>query len=100
MEWDTALDRLPDVDKVYCSAILRRGEDFSGVPRIRLSTIHGSKGGEAENVVVFSDLTAAAEEAAQYDNDTLHRIFYVAVTRAKQNLFLVEPNLYQRSYPL
>ena len=100
MEWSTALDRLPDVDQVYCSAILRRGEDLSGVPRIRLSTIHGSKGGEAENVVVFSDLTAAADEASFYDADTLHRVFYVAVTRAKQNLFIVEPDRYQRSYPL
>ena len=100
MDWSTALDRLPDVDQVYCSAILRRGEDLSGVPRIRLSTIHGSKGGEAENVIVFSDLTAAADDAAYYDNDTLHRVFYVAVTRAKQNLFIVEPDRYQRSYPL
>ena len=71
-----------------------------GVPRIRLSTIHGAKGGEAENVIVFSDLTAAADDAAYYDNDTLHRVFYVAVTRTKQNLFVVEPDLYQRSYPL
>ena len=100
MDWETALDRLPDVDKVYCSAILRRGEDFSGIPRIRLSTIHGSKGGEAENVIVFSDLTAAADAAAYYDSDTLHRIFYVAVTRASKNLFIVEPELYQRSYSI
>jgi len=100
MDWSTALDRLPDVDQVYCSAILRRGEDLSGVPRIRLSTIHGAKGGEAENVIVFSDLTAAAENASEFDGDTLHRVFYVAVTRTKQNLFVVEPDLYQRSYPL
>ena len=100
MDWSTALDRLPDVDQVYCSAILRRGEDLSGVPRIRLSTIHGAKGGEAENVIVFSDLTAAAENASEFDGDTLHRVFYVAVTRTKQNLFIVEPDLYQRSYPL
>jgi DNA helicase-2/ATP-dependent DNA helicase PcrA len=100
MDWSTALDRLPDVDQVYISAVLRRGQDLSGVPRIRLSTIHGAKGGEAENVVVFSDLTAAAENACEFDGDTLHRVFYVAVTRAKQNLFIVEPDRYQRSYPL
>jgi len=100
MPWDAALDKLPDVDKVYCAAILRRGEDLTDIPRIRLSTIHGAKGGESSNVVLFTDLTAAAEDAALYAPDILHRVFYVAVTRAKQNLFIVQPHLYQRSYQL
>ena len=100
MGWDTALDKLPDVDKVYCAAILRRGETLTDIPRIRLSTIHGAKGGEAQNVILFSDLTAAAEDAAEYNGDTLHRVFYVGATRAKENLFIVEPEMYQRSYQL
>ena len=100
MDWQTALDRLPDVDRAYINALLRRGEDLEEMPRIKLSTIHGAKGGEASNVVVFSDLTAAADESMQINPDTLHRVFYVAVTRTKQNLFIVEPETYQRSYNL
>jgi len=100
MDWQTALDRLPDVDRAYINALLRRGEDLEEMPRIKLSTIHGAKGGEASNVVVFSDLTAAADESMQISPDILHRVFYVAVTRTKQNLFIVEPETYQRSYNL
>ncbi len=100
MGWQTALDRLPDMDRAYINALLRRGEDLSELPRIKLSTIHGAKGGEATNVVVFSDLTMAADASMQLAPDTLHRVFYVAVTRSKQNLFIVEPQFYQRSYHL
>jgi len=100
MDWQTALDRLPDVDRAYLNALLRRGEDLEEMPRIKLSTIHGAKGGEASNVVVFSDLTAAADTSMQISPDILHRVFYVAVTRTKQNLFIVEPETYQRSYNL
>jgi len=100
MDWQTALDRLPDMDRAYINALLRRGEDLDQIPRIKLSTIHGAKGGEASNVVVFSDLTAAADESLQISPDTLHRVFYVAVTRTKQNLYIVEPEIYQRSYNL
>jgi len=62
-----------------------------------LSTIHGTKGGEAENVVLFTDLTQAALDTA---GDDLHRVFYVGVTRAMSNLFIVEPEDYQRAYSI
>jgi superfamily I DNA/RNA helicase len=67
------------------------------MPRIKLSTIHGTKGGEAENVVLFRDLTAAALKSA---GDDLHRVFYVGVTRTKSSLYLVEPEDYTRAYDL
>ena len=52
-----------------------------------LSTIHGSKGGEAENVVLFTDISPAASKAAESDPDELHRVFYVGVTRTKKLIF-------------
>jgi len=33
-------------------------------------------------------------------NDDLHRVFYVAVTRAKENLFIVESEDSNRSYAI
>ena len=89
---------MPDVDVAYINALLRRGEDLPAPPRIKLSTIHGAKGGEAENVVLYTDLTAAAEQSMEKDPDSMHRVFYVAVTRTKQNLYLVEPENFYRSY--
>jgi DNA helicase-2/ATP-dependent DNA helicase PcrA len=100
MGWEEALDRLPDVDRVYLNVLLKSGENLLEMPRVRLSTIHGAKGGEAENVVLFTDLTAAAETSMTVEPDVMHRVFYVAVTRSKQNLYLVEPDDYGRSYVL
>ena len=94
------MDKLPSADRAYITALLRRGEKFNAVPRITLSTIHGSKGGEADNVVLYTDLSPAAQKAAEQAPDDLHRVFYVGVTRTKQNLYLVEPENVDRSYNL
>jgi DNA helicase II / ATP-dependent DNA helicase PcrA len=93
--WHQAMDRIPDVDRAYVTALLRSGEKFNAKPRIKMSTIHGSKGGEADNVVLFTDLSTAA---MQQNTDDLHRVFYVGVTRTKENLYLVEPQDINKGY--
>ena len=100
MSWNEALDKVPGVDVAYVNALVRRGEDLTASPRIKLSTIHGAKGGEADNVVLFTDLTVAAERSMDADPDSMHRVFYVAVTRTKKNLFTVLPENFYRSYQL
>lgn len=95
MPWYDALDKLPQVDQIYIRALLRSGEKFNAAPRIKLSTIHGTKGGEADNVVLFTDLSPAAMDE---ESEDLHRVFYVGVTRTRQNLFIVEPDDATRSY--
>jgi superfamily I DNA/RNA helicase len=100
MIWSEALDKLPDSDRAYVTALLRRGEKFNGVPRITASTIHGSKGGEAENVVLFTDLSPAADAEMRNNPDDMHRVFYVAITRTKQNLYIVDSEDATRSYDL
>jgi len=100
MIWSEAMDKLPEVDRAYITALLRRGEKFNGIPRITASTIHGSKGGEADNVVLFTDLSAAADNAMRINPDDMHRVFYVGVTRTRQNLYIVEPEDATRSYDL
>jgi len=97
MIWHEAMDKIPEGDRAYITALLRRGEKFNAQPRIRLSTIHGTKGGEAENAVLLTDLTAAAMDQS---GDDLHRVFYVGVTRASKNLYIVEPEDYMRAYDL
>ena len=98
--WHEAMDNLPSAERAYITALLRRGEKFNAEPRIKVSTIHGSKGGEADNVVLFTDLSTASEEAFRKDPDDTHRVFYVGVTRAKENLYLVEPQDLAKSYDL
>ena len=94
------MDRIPDGERAYVTALLRRGEKFNGTPRITLSTIHGSKGGEADKVVLFTGVAPAASQSAEQDPDELHRVFYVGVTRTKENLYLIEPEDALRSYTI
>ena len=100
MIWSEAMDKLPETDRAYITALLRRGEKFTGVPRITASTIHGSKGGEADNVVLLTDLSPAAEMEMRINPDDTHRVFYVGVTRTKKNLYIVDPEDLSRSYNL
>lgn len=72
--------------------LLRRHgpEVLSRPPNVTLGTIHSVKGGEAENVILdlsMGSLSYKALQTAQVEDE--RRIFYVGVTRAKQNLFLV-----------
>ena len=98
--WHEAMDNIPSTERAYITALLRRGEKFNAEPRIKVSTIHGSKGGEADNVVLFTDLSTASEEEFRKNPDDTHRVFYVGVTRAKENLYLVEPQDLAKSYDL
>ena len=69
-------------------------------PRIELSTIHGAKGGEAENVVLLTDLTQNTMKGYERDPDDENRLFYVAATRTKENLHIIEPRKYEKGYIL
>ena len=100
MIWSEAMDKIPEADRAYITALLRRGEKFNGLPRIAVSTIHGSKGGEADNVVIFTDLSPAADNEMRNNPDDMHRVFYVGVTRTKNNLYIVDSEDVTRSYDL
>ena len=56
--------------------------------KIRLSTIHGAKGDEEENVVLFTDTEKIIYDSSRDDPDPEHRLFFVGITRAKENLFV------------
>jgi superfamily I DNA/RNA helicase len=98
--WHDALDKIPDAERAYMVALLRRGEKFNAEPRITCSTIHGAKGGEADNVVLMTDLTTAADNERQIEPDNLNRVFYVGVTRTRQKLYIVEPENAYRSFEI
>lgn len=64
--------------------------DLKLQPNIRISTMHGAKGMEADDVHIVLSLSqrAWAEAAAQPDH--IHRLLYTAVTRARENLYLYD----------
>ena len=87
--WHHALDRMPAHEITYIVSLLRRQEKLNQEPLINLSTIHGAKGGEADNVALLADLPRKADEAYYKDPDNERRVFYVGMTRTKKNLHLV-----------
>jgi len=89
--WHEAFDRVSDKEKQYLIACLRRGEKLTSSPRIRISTIHASKGGEADNVVIITDIGQKSWLEMQKEPDDEIRVFYVALTRVKKNLHIVQP---------
>lgn len=89
--WHEALDRIPAAERTYLLRCRRRGERLSRPPRVVLRTIHGSKGGQADRVILLTDLAPrTAEEARKYPDDEA-RVFYVGATRARQELCIVAP---------
>jgi len=98
--WDLALDRVQDEDRAYAAALLNRGVDIFKKPKIRLSTIHGAKGGEADNVLLFLDLSGKAITEMERNPDDAYRVLYVGVTRAKENLILKMAEDSQRGWSI
>lgn len=70
-------------------------------PAIRLTTVHGAKGREADTVVVLPDMTRATYEAMQSGGEEAeNRVAYVAATRARRHLLFVQPRTrWTFSYP-
>ena len=96
--WDVALDRIGDEDRAYATALLNRGVNIFDRPKIKLSTIHGAKGGEADNVLLFTDLSGKAVHDMERNPDDAHRVLYVGLTRARHNLVLKLPEDSQKGW--
>jgi len=89
--WHDALEEMDLDRREYYIEILRRGEKLDEEPRVYIGSIHSVKGGEAENVAVKLDLTKRTQANMEDYPDSEHRVFYVACTRAMNNLYLILP---------
>ena len=90
-KWQEVIIGLDPEDIIMFESLIKSGDIFKNKARIRLSTIHGIKGGESDNVVVISDISYKTWRKFNVEPDDEHRVFYVAITRAKKNLFLLQP---------
>lgn len=64
--------------------------DFSKAKNILLSTIHGAKGMEHENVIVINGMTQRVLDNAMRNPDPEYQVWYVAVTRTMNKLFIID----------
>ena len=96
LKWYDAFNNVPDSQITYMKLLLLNNEDPTKDARIKVSTIHGAKGGEATNVVLFLNHTANTLKGAKksvYKQDEEYRVWYVGITRTMKNLYLIKcPN--------
>ena len=93
LKWYDVFNKLTDSQITYMKLLLLNGENPTEDARIKVSTIHGAKGGEATNVVLFLNETAntikgAKKSAAKQDEE--YRVWYVGITRTMKNLYLIK----------
>jgi len=74
-------------------AIRRGPHALAATPQVIVGTIHSVKGGQADLVYLFPDLSQAGE--VQYARggaarDSVIRQFYVGVTRAREKLYICQ----------
>jgi superfamily I DNA/RNA helicase len=99
---------MSDEQRSYIKLLLKNGDDLTTDSKIELSTIHGAKGGECKNVILYIDFGTEDENnflsrEADKDPDKFHRLYFVGVTRAKQNLYIMQStqtNFYNIGYPI
>jgi len=98
--WYEALAEAPQRKVEYIRKMRANGEQLNKKPRILLSTIHGVKGGEAQNVVLLTDLSLNTQKGYERNPDDENRLFYVGATRTKENLHIIEPKDFYKSYQI
>lgn len=83
---------ISDRDLGAYQAAQRRGT-WDQAPRVLVSTIHGVKGQEADNVVALASATRMPVRNLDHPErrEEEIRLAYVAITRARQRFFCLEP---------
>jgi superfamily I DNA/RNA helicase len=95
--WSQAYPTIPLVYGEYYRRLQFNQELAQPTGRIRLLTIHESKGTEADNVALLTSYSGAVKRHAEADADEFGhqdelRILYVALTRVRENLYLQTPD--------
>ena len=74
---------------------MRGAEALMGEPKVMIGTVHSVKGGQADVVYLFPDLSPAASRewmGHPTERDAVIRQMYVGMTRARQHLVLCAPS--------
>lgn len=89
--WHEALDRINPVDRTYIVRCRRNQERLSQAPRVRVGTIHESKGGEADKVILLTDMAPRTYKESIDNPQDEARVWYVGATRARNELWILNP---------
>ena len=88
---------------LYIRNIISGGEKLYENARIWLSTIHAIKGGEEDNVILSLHQGAKVQKGISLSvdkQDEEHRVWYVGITRARNNLYKLKAKKKIKEYQL
>jgi len=92
LQWYDAFTAVTPNTKTYIRTMRSNGEDLRRKPRVKVLTLHSSKGGEATNVIILQNQTTNTIKGAtktHMKQDEEQRVWYVGLTRCSKNLFLI-----------
>lgn len=87
LSWFEAINLVGD-DVFYYRKLVENKVEITE-PKIVVNTIHGVKGGEADNVVLLLDVTKSVYKQLYSLSDSELRVLYVACTRARKKIHIV-----------
>jgi DNA helicase-2/ATP-dependent DNA helicase PcrA len=87
--WSDAFTEIDPRDVDYITKVLENGHDLLDKPQVHISTIHRVKGGEANKVVLLTEMAKPSDEL-NISRDEETRVFYTGVTRTFEDLVVVQ----------
>lgn len=96
--WFDAFTKVPRPCRKYIQNLMELGQDIEDLSKakVKLNTIHASKGSEAENVIIINQYSQAVENEMLYNAENEYRVLFVGITRAITNLYILETNSNKR----
>ena len=88
---------------LYIRNIISGGEILSENARVWVSTIHEAKGGEEDNVILSLHQGSKVQKSIRLSvdkQDEEHRVWYVGITRARNNLYKLKAKKKIKEYQL
>ena len=103
LNWYDIFIAAPEKEKRYIRIMLENGEVLDEDARIFMSTIHAIKGGEEDNVILSlhqGDKIQKSIKRSVDKRDEENRVWYVGITRARNNLYKLKSKIKRKEYSL
>ena len=102
-EWYDVFTAAPHKEVLYIRNMLADGEKLNHKARIFVSTIHAAKGGEEDNVILSLHQSSKVQKGIKQSvdkQDEEHRVWYVGISRARNNLYKLKAKKVIKEYKL
>ena len=102
-EWYDVFTAAPHKEVLYIRNMLADGERLNHKARIFVSTIHAAKGGEEDNVILSLHQSSKVQKGIKQSvdkQDEEHRVWYVGISRARNNLYKLKAKKVIKEYKL